>query len=79
MEHNLKNQYRIAMVAEMIHTASLIHDDVIDEAGTRRGVPTVNVKWGNKRVSVCLVDVHQLPRLCWAATAFWRAQRSCCA
>ncbi|CAD5210116.1 unnamed protein product [Bursaphelenchus xylophilus] len=44
-----RNQYRIAMVAEMIHTASLIHDDVIDEAGTRRGKPTANVKWGNKR------------------------------
>ncbi|CAD5206900.1 unnamed protein product [Bursaphelenchus okinawaensis] len=49
LENVIRNQYRIAMVAEMIHTASLIHDDVIDEAGTRRGKPTANVKWGNKR------------------------------
>ena len=43
------NQYRIAMVSEMIHTASLVHDDVIDESGTRRGKPTVNARWGNRQ------------------------------
>jgi decaprenyl-diphosphate synthase subunit 1 len=43
------NQYRIAMVSEMIHTASLVHDDVIDESGTRRGAPTVNARWGNRQ------------------------------
>ena len=43
------NQYRIAMVAEMIHTASLVHDDVIDESDTRRGQPTVNARWGNRQ------------------------------
>jgi all-trans-nonaprenyl-diphosphate synthase len=32
----------------MIHTASLVHDDVLDECDTRRGQPTVNAKWGNK-------------------------------
>jgi geranylgeranyl pyrophosphate synthase len=32
----------------MIHTASLLHDDVIDEADTRRGKPSVNAKYGNK-------------------------------
>ena len=45
------NQYRIAMIAEMIHVASLVHDDVIDEADTRRGNATVNAVWGNKMVS----------------------------
>ncbi|KAI6241296.1 Thioredoxin [Aphelenchoides fujianensis] len=43
------NQYRIAMITEMIHTASLVHDDVIDEADTRRGKPTVNARWGNRQ------------------------------
>lgn len=34
----------------MIHTASLVHDDVIDKADMRRGKPTVNALWGNKMV-----------------------------
>ncbi|VDK42698.1 unnamed protein product [Anisakis simplex] len=42
------NQYKIAVISEMIHTASLVHDDVIDESGIRRGSPTVNALWGNK-------------------------------
>ncbi|KFD57624.1 hypothetical protein M514_01294 [Trichuris suis] len=37
-----KKQYKIAMVSEMIHVASLIHDDIIDEATTRRGAVTFN-------------------------------------
>lgn len=45
------NQYRIAMISEMIHTASLVHDDVIDESDRRRGQPTVNARWGNRQVS----------------------------
>ena len=32
---------------EMLHNASLIHDDVVDETALRRGVPTVNASWGN--------------------------------
>jgi octaprenyl-diphosphate synthase len=38
---------RMAAVVEMIHTATLVHDDVIDLAKTRRGRPSVNVVWGN--------------------------------
>ncbi len=37
-----------AAVTELIHTATLLHDDVIDEAATRRGVPSANNLWGNK-------------------------------
>lgn len=33
---------------EMLHNASLIHDDVVDETTLRRGVPTVNQQWGNQ-------------------------------
>ncbi|KAM3721426.1 All trans-polyprenyl-diphosphate synthase PDSS1 [Dirofilaria immitis] len=43
-----RNQYKIAVISEMIHTASLIHDDVIDKADKRRGSRTVNALWGNK-------------------------------
>ena len=38
----------VAIALELIHTASLVHDDVIDEADTRRGAATTNAKWGNQ-------------------------------
>ena len=37
----------LGAVVEMIHAATLVHDDVIDAAETRRGRPSTNVKWGN--------------------------------
>src|SRR5438309_1119034 len=39
---------RLAGVVEMIHTATLVHDDVIDVAKTRRGRPSTNIVWGNQ-------------------------------
>ncbi|KAL9190883.1 hypothetical protein ACHAXT_000589 [Thalassiosira profunda] len=41
-DHILKSQRRLAEITEMIHTASLFHDDVIDEADTRRGQPAAH-------------------------------------
>jgi len=38
---------QLGAVVEMIHAATLVHDDVIDAAQTRRGRPSTNVKWGN--------------------------------
>ena len=38
----------IAAIIEMIHNATLLHDDVIDEGQKRRGMPTVNSLWGNE-------------------------------
>src|SRR5579859_4198098 len=38
---------RLGAVVEMIHAATLVHDDVIDTAETRRGRPSANVQWGN--------------------------------
>ena len=38
---------RLAAVVEMIHTATLVHDDVIDMAKSRRGRPSTNMVWGN--------------------------------
>ena len=40
-----KRTYLAAMLVEMIHTASLIHDDVLDSADERRGRASVNAKW----------------------------------
>ena len=39
---------RTALFVELLHTASLIHDDVVDESDTRRGQPSVNARWNNK-------------------------------
>ena len=44
-------QRTVAMAAEMIHTASLIHDDIIDDADIRRGRPTVNRVWGERKAT----------------------------
>jgi octaprenyl-diphosphate synthase len=38
----------VAAVIEMIHNATLLHDDVIDEGKQRRGLPTINSLWGNE-------------------------------
>jgi octaprenyl-diphosphate synthase len=46
---------RLGAVVEMIHTATLVHDDVIDVAQTRRGRPSTNVLWGN-HISVLAGD-----------------------
>lgn len=45
----------LGAVVEMIHTATLVHDDVLDDAGVRRHVRTVNAGWGNK-TSILLGD-----------------------
>ena len=39
---------RVAAIVEMIHNATLLHDDVIDEGQKRRGLPTANSLWGNE-------------------------------
>lgn len=60
-----------AIAVELIHMASLVHDDVIDDAATRRGRPSVNNRWGNQ-ISVLtgdylfaaafnLINQHSLP------------------
>lgn len=40
--------HRLATAVEFIHTATLLHDDVVDESGLRRGLATANALWGNK-------------------------------
>lgn len=46
----------LAVAVELMHTASLIHDDVIDAADRRRGIATINSRWGNK--TAVLVGDH---------------------
>jgi octaprenyl-diphosphate synthase len=40
---------RLGAVVEIVHTATLVHDDIIDEAEIRRGRPSANTTWGNSR------------------------------
>ncbi len=42
------NHIRLAATVEFIHTATLLHDDVVDESAQRRGRPTANLLWDNK-------------------------------
>jgi octaprenyl-diphosphate synthase len=58
---------RLGAVVEMIHTATLVHDDVIDDAQTRRGRASTNMKWA-------------ITLLCWRATgSTCKHSRSPCA
>ena len=42
-----KHHHLMAVVIELIHTATLLHDDIVDESSTRRGKDTANEVWGN--------------------------------
>jgi len=46
---NSDSRIRLGAVVEMLHTATLVHDDIIDEADTRRGRPSSNTTWGNSK------------------------------
>lgn len=47
-EYDIHKIKKVAVSLELIHAASLIHDDVIDDASIRRGQPTVKAKWDNR-------------------------------
>ncbi len=49
------NSYRAAAMIELLHIATLIHDDVVDEAEKRRGFPSINRVWKNK-IAVLMGD-----------------------
>ncbi len=61
----------VAVAAEWIHTASLLHDDVVDDGKVRRGRPTVNVRWKNSTavlsgdllLSLAMQAVENEPRI----------------
>ncbi|MFD1427766.1 heptaprenyl diphosphate synthase [Kroppenstedtia sanguinis] len=47
-EYDVDKLKQVAVPLELIHMATLVHDDVIDDASTRRGRPTVKAKWDNR-------------------------------
>src|SRR3954452_13644996 len=47
--YNGRGAIRLGAVVEIIHTATLVHDDIIDEAQTRRGRAAANTQWGNSK------------------------------
>ncbi len=47
----------LSVAFEMVHLATLIHDDIVDEAKTRRGSPTINALWGDK-IAILLGDYY---------------------
>ena len=50
-----ESTYRGASLVEILHTATLIHDDVVDDADTRRGIASINAVWKNK-IAVLMGD-----------------------
>ena len=48
-DYNLDNLLVMAMAVEIMHTATLVHDDAIDNSLVRRGRPTVNKLWGDEK------------------------------
>lgn len=44
----MQQAQHLAAIIEMLHTATLVHDDVVDESGLRRGRPTANATWNNQ-------------------------------
>ena len=49
MKYTGQGAIKLGAVVEIIHTATLVHDDIIDEAKTRRGRPAANTQWGNSK------------------------------
>ena len=49
MNYTGQGAIKLGAVVEIIHTATLVHDDIIDEAQTRRGRPAANTQWGNSK------------------------------
>src|SRR6202171_2972641 len=49
MNYTGQGAIKLGAVVEIIHTATLVHDDIIDEAETRRGRPAANTQWGNSK------------------------------
>jgi len=63
-----EKSYQAAVIVELLHTATLIHDDVVDNSNFRRGAPSINSIWENK-ISVLIGDylfaevLHHITRL----------------
>ncbi len=65
--HTLPDHENLAVIVELIHAATLVHDDILDEADQRRAQPTANARWGNS-LAVLLGDCLFAHSLRLAAT-----------
>ena len=64
---NGPDHFKLSAAVEMVHTATLVHDDVLDEAAIRRHLDTVNARWDNE-ASILLGDYLFARSLCLAAS-----------
>ena len=55
LDYRFEKLLPLSVAFEMVHLATLVHDDIIDDASTRRGIPTVNSRYGNN-VAILLGD-----------------------
>jgi geranylgeranyl pyrophosphate synthase len=55
IEYRFEKLLPLSVAFEMVHLATLVHDDIVDDASTRRGIPTVNARYGD-RVAILLGD-----------------------
>jgi octaprenyl-diphosphate synthase len=55
LDYRGSDHIKVAAALEIIHTATLVHDDVIDKASLRRGKPSVNAQWGDD-VAILIAD-----------------------
>lgn len=62
-----RDHFKLAAAVEMVHTATLVHDDVLDEAAIRRHLDTVNARWDNE-ASILLGDYLFARSLCLVAS-----------
>ena len=70
------HQYLGATI-ELLHTATLMHDDVVDESDMRRGRPTANSRWGNgAAVLVVSEEVDELFEICDRIAVMYRGHLS---
>lgn len=55
IDYRFEKLLPLSVALEMVHLATLVHDDIIDESATRRGIPTVNAQYGDK-IAILLGD-----------------------
>ena len=63
-----ESTYRAAALVEILHTATLVHDDVVDESLERRGYFSINAIWKNKSCGACPVPCWRCR--CWRFSKF---------
>ena len=68
---------RLGAVVEMVHSATLVHDDIIDAADTRRGRPSANTTWGNAKCVLAGDWLYMQAFQAWLSTSAISASSIC--